>query len=210
VEHRTRAWVAGLVGAGLGAWWAFGPLGTGFVAAAAVAVALARTAGRRSRAGKWLVRVGLPLLVLGGAVAVFALRGEGEPLTAEALAAARARWEANGPRSYALEIEVSGGQSNRHRVEVRDGAVVSMVTGGWEVELRLGQYWTVEGMLDSLATELRNAAAPERAYGVSDPSRVELRVVFDEDLGYPRRFLRHVLGGHAGIQWKVVSFRRLP
>ncbi len=123
-----------------------------------------------------------------------------EPLTPERLAAARAAWNETGPRSYVIDVDV---RDAHHRVEVKDGKVVSMTTDGREAPERLHAYWTVEGMFQSLSEELSNLRRPEAAYGVSDPSQVTLRVAFDARYGYPARFLRHVEGQTRSVEWNA-------
>ena len=41
---------------------------------------------------------------------------------------------------------------------------------------------------------------------VHGTSEVVLRVVYDERLGYPKQFLRHVAGQKNSIEWEVRSF----
>lgn len=123
-----------------------------------------------------------------------------EPLTPERLAAARAAWNETGPRSYVIDVDV---RDAHHRVEVKDGKVVSMTTDGREAPERLHAYWTVEGMFQSLSEELSNLRRPEAAFGVSDPSQVTLRVAFDARYGYPARFLRHVEGQTRSVEWNA-------
>lgn len=127
-------------------------------------------------------------------------RGSTEPLTPERLAAARALWAERGPKSYVIDVHV---RDVHHRVEVKDGSVVSMTTDGREAEERLRRYWTVEGMFTSLSEELSNLRRPEGAFGVSDPSEVTLRATFDRDCGYPSRFLRHVRGQMRSVEWNA-------
>ncbi|MEZ5332459.1 MAG: DUF6174 domain-containing protein [Thermoanaerobaculia bacterium] len=131
-------------------------------------------------------------------------RSSGSDLTREDLEAARQLWESAGPASYTLVIETRGATGKRSIVEVRDGEVISMETGGKPASRSAWAYWTVDGLFDFLDTELRNAAAAEQTYGAS-PDQVVLQARFDDRLGYPRRFLRHVLGTRNGVEWVVES-----
>ena len=133
-------------------------------------------------------------------------RQPGVPLTEELLAAARARWQEHGPRAYDLAVSVSGAQEGEHRIEVRDGRVAKMTTGGAAVREGAWEYWSVEGMFRFLQTELSNRERAGEAFG-ADTADVELRVVFDDTYGYPARFLRHVLGQRKSVEWKVHSFQ---
>ena len=81
-----------------------------------------------------------------------------------------------------------------------------MTTGGAPAPKHVWEYWDVNGMFQFLTTELDNAERPRAAYGVDDADDVVLRVAFDEQFGYPRRFLRHVMGRSAGIEWRVTAF----
>jgi hypothetical protein len=141
----------------------------------------------------------------GALTLLFLFRREGEPLTAAGLEAAEARWRDAGPRDYDLAVSVRGAQSGEHRVEVRGGRVVAMTTGGAPVDPRVWPYWSVEGLFRFLREELAAAERPREAHGADGSAQVVLRVAFDGELGYPRRFLRHVLGGGAGIEWEVTG-----
>ncbi len=109
--------------------------------------------------------------------------------------------------SYQFELELGGAIEDRRLVQVREGEVVAMTSDGVEVPESAWPYWTVEGMFASLEQELQNAAHPQRIYGISDPERVLLQAEFDPELGYPSRFLRHVLGTRQSIEWTTVVSR---
>jgi len=156
--------------------------------------------------GQRFFLVGLACAVVAGAVLVLSRSESGEPLTEGALAAARARWEQHALRDYTVEIERRGAQQDRCRIEVRDGAVVAMTVDGEPVAERIREQWSVEGIFEFLAEELANRERPETAFGVSDPESVVLRAAFDAEYGYPRTFLRHVLGQRRSVEWEVVSF----
>lgn len=164
---------------------------------------MTRAAARWTALALALVAAGITLWLL--------YRGEGDPLTREGLAEARARWKSAGVTDYDIEIEVSGGQQATHVLSVRGGKVTRMTTNGVAPPERIWPVWTVEGMFDTLETELRNAAAPKVPYGVDDPADVVLEVAFDQRYGFPRRFFRHVLGSpHGGIEWNVTRFEPRP
>ncbi len=161
----------------------------------------------RGRAPRpWWLVLGLAVGLLGGWLV--AGRGPG-PLTAEELAMARDRWRETGPASYLLEIETRGAAGARQLVEVRDGEVVRMTTGGVEASRDAWRYWTVEALFSFLDTELANAAAAERTYGAPAGS-VVLKARFDGRWGYPERFLRHVLGRRDSVEWRVLRLEPRP
>ena len=127
-------------------------------------------------------------------------------LTAAGLDKARARWRVRGPASYELEVQMGGALTDRRLISVRDGQVVDMTIDARAASRSSWEYWSVEGMLDFLETELSNAADPPPGLGVTDPSQIVLRATFDIELGYPTHFFRHILGRQQGTEWKVVRF----
>lgn len=150
------------------------------------------------RRGRRMFLFGLVAVATVPVVYVLTRPPSGVPLTAERLAEAKRLWERQGPRSYDLDIEVPDA---RHRVEVRDRAVVRMTTNGADVPERVREKWSVEGMLVFLSEELSNLQRVEAAYGVSDPAEVTLRAAFDARTGFPTRFLRHVQGRTKSFEW---------
>lgn len=145
-------------------------------------------------------------VALGLAIGIVLARKPGSDLSGEALAAARARWQQRGPAGYTLEIETRGAVADTKVIEVRDGEVVAMTTGGAAVPESAWSYWTVEGLFGFLDEEIANAARPQAAYGVDDPRQVVLRAAFDDEWGYPAFFLRHVLGKNRSVEWEVTRF----
>jgi len=133
-------------------------------------------------------------------------RGGLEELTAERLAEAKRRWAEAGPGSYTMSIELGGGEAVRYEVTVENGTVTNMRSSGGDTPERTWTSWSVEGLFAFLETELGNAANPQRAYGVEDPAKVILRAKFDEQLGYPAVFMRHVIGTRLQVQWEVKAF----
>lgn len=131
-------------------------------------------------------------------------RAGGRDLVRSDLDAARDLWRRRGPASYELVIETRGATGKRSVVAVRDGEVVSMETGGRPASRGAWRYWSVEGLFDFLESELENAASARETYGAA-PEEVVLKASFDRDLGYPRRFLRHVLGTRNSVEWEVES-----
>ena len=151
----------------------------------------------------------VPFLIgglLGAAVLLYLLRTPGEELTPAGLEAARQLWNRHGLRHYRMIVDIEGSQHGLHEITVRNGKAVSMTTEGASVPEAVRDYWTVEGMLRFLEEELMAREDPERVHGVTDPEQIVLRVQFDRDRGYPRRFLRHVLGRGGAIRWEIRSF----
>lgn len=150
-------------------------------------------------------------LVAGLLAGLLVLRSGAPPeLTAESLAAARERWEAEGPADYTLEIEMRGTLEDRRLVEVRDHRVVDMRVGAGAASRDSWSYWSVEGLFDFLRQELANAADPPPELGITDPSQIVLKARFDRRTGYPQYFLRHLLGRQQSTEWEVVRFEPHP
>jgi hypothetical protein len=148
----------------------------------------------------WLIAA----FVLGATVGLLLLgRKPAKPLTAERLAAARATWTEEAPDSYTLELTVRGALNETHVVVVRGGEVVSMTTGDIEAPEGSWPYWSVEGLFDTLQTELGNAADPRRTFGAD---RIDLLARFDASRGYPTFFYRHIRGSLNDIKWEVTRF----
>ncbi len=145
----------------------------------------------------------LAALVLGAAAGLLLLgRDRAEELTAERLEEARALWLSRAPDSYRLELEMRGALNETRTIVVRGGRVVSMIAGGVEAPEASWEYWSVEGLFDVLATEVRNAADPRTLGG----GRVALLARFDPAWGYPSYFYRHLMGSLNDIEWEVVGF----
>jgi hypothetical protein len=147
-------------------------------------------------------------IAAGALTLVLLFREEGAPLTRADLDAAAERWTKAGLLDYDLAVTVRGAQEGEHRIEVRDGRVVAMTTGGAAVDPKVWPYWSVDGLFRFLRDELEGAMRAREVHGVSDASEVILRAAFDAELGYPRRFLRHVPGGRPGIEWEVTALAR--
>jgi hypothetical protein len=131
-------------------------------------------------------------------------------LTRAAYEAAAARWDANGPASYNLDVELAGGRPGHVHVEVRKREVTRMVRDGVvPAQQRTWYYWSVPGMFDTIEQELDMAQDPVRSYGASGAARVAMWADFDPKYGYPRQFDRVVLGADLEVHWKVTRFEPL-
>ena len=162
--------------------------------------------GKGASAWKWL----LPVAGVGALLGALAWMQVRPPLlTEDHLREARERWQASGPVSYTLELELKGAIEDIRRIEVRDGRVVGMTTDGVEVAATAREYWSVHGLFGSMATELANAREPGRIFGDSERLEVTIRAKFDSRLGYPTFFLRHVSGSFRDVSWRVTSFEPL-
>lgn len=159
---------------------------------------------RHRRAGFWLATV-----CLGIAAAVF-FRQPVRPLTEKDLTRARAAWQHAGLQNYVMRVRLIGALEGEHEIQVQNGRVVNMSTGGRPVANHVWAYWTVEGMFQFLDEELSQKKKPAAAFGVAEEEEVFLSAEFDGKLGYPKRFLRQVFGRRHTAEWEVREFRTLP
>lgn len=143
-----------------------------------------------------------------GVLAFFFLTSDRAPrLTRAAYEAAVARWDAQGPASYNLDLELTGNRPGVVHVEVRDGHAVRMTRDGVEPKQeRTWFYWTVPGQFDTIAEELEMAENPAQAFNSPSATQVVIWAEFDPQLGYPLRYDRVVLGTDFEIHWKVTRF----
>jgi Family of unknown function (DUF6174) len=141
---------------------------------------------------------------------VFAVRRIPE-LTEPLLQAAEQRWQANGPASYDLDLEISGAQPGVVHVEVRDGEVTAMTRDGVAPEQRrTWAVWAVPGQFETIERELEMAEDPVHEMQAAEGTRLRLRAEFDPEYGYPRQFQRMVYGGGPEVYWQVTKFQPLP
>jgi hypothetical protein len=128
-------------------------------------------------------------------------------LTVENLEAAEKLWQAQGPKSYNLDLTIEGAQPGVVHVEVRDGITTAMQRDGLAPQQRrVWDVWAVPGMFETIERELQLAEDPQHEMGASASATVDLRAEFDPKFGYPARFHRIVFGGGPEVYWKVTSF----
>jgi hypothetical protein len=148
--------------------------------------------------------VGIGLLILLVWVLVMA-RESMPPLTSESLEAAMARWEAEGPENYDLEMMLRGREHGTIQLEVRGGEPTAMRRNGVVPQRRTWEYWTIPEQFAMIEREL--TGDPRQLFGVANRSQVILHAEFDPQLGYPRRYRRQVLGADQEIHWEIVKFQ---
>jgi len=150
---------------------------------------VAEAAPKRSRTWLWFFIV---LVVLTGFALILPLvilpRLHGlEPVTAEGLAAARARWEQHGPRDYDLEYRKRGTVSGTFTVRVRDGKPAAVLMDGQPLDRssnpKLYDYYTIPGIFNDLERFLELAEKP----GNAEPAI--LRARFDPVDGHITRYV---------------------
>ena len=132
------------------------------------------------------------------AIVLFARCSAGQPVTPEALAAARKVWEKAGIDDYDLEWMASGKMTAHYYVTVRGGKVrkiESIVPDGrrFEVHPAEPRFYGVEGLFTTIADELAQLKEPQ-PFGQPKGTKVVMRFTRDPKLGYPRSYRRNVLG----------------
>jgi hypothetical protein len=166
--------------------------------------------GAESGTSPWAIMAavaGAALIVVGALVLLRIFVGENIPdLTDETLAAARARWEQNGPASYDLDIQIEGRQPGLVHVEVRNGEVTLANRDGRATPERTWDEWSVPGQFDTLERELEMAADPQGEMGAPRGARLWLRCEFDPKIGYPQKYHRYATGGAIETAWETTAF----
>ena len=146
-------------------------------------------------------------VAFGAAALTVRLTSERLPeLTSERLEVASKRWRDAHVGAYSLGLEMQGSELERgaYDVEVgKDGSVRASrnripVTGE-------ARSYAVEGLLATLAEEVRNLSDPQRTFGAPPGYRAYLYARFDER-GIPQRYRRVVGGTNRWSEWTVARF----
>ncbi len=144
--------------------------------------------------------VGLTLVALAGlaAVCLYARCSGGQPVTPEALAAARQVWDDAGIRDYDLEWSASGRISAHYYVTVRQREVrevESVAPDGRRFQLHPPEpkFYGVDGLFRTIADELAQLKT-DRPFDQPKGTKVVMRFTPNTKLGYPRFYRRDVLG----------------
>jgi hypothetical protein len=169
---------------------------------------------RRRRRTTWLV-LGMALGAVVASIAALliwgiATRDTTPPLTRADLDGARALWQRRAPAGYDMDLLLGGQRPGPVHVEVRGGEVTHMTRDGVEPrQRRTWDYWSVDGMFDTLDEEFDMAENPERGFAAPPGSQAYLRAQFDPDYGYPQKY-RRTLIRHSlpplEIDWQVQRF----
>ncbi len=140
--------------------------------------------------------------LLGLMGSLFFLREPTTPLTPEALAQARQRWEQAAIRSYRVTYRMHG---SLYEVGVHDGLVASITVNGQTSSINEPGAYSINGLLDTLQTELENIHDPSNPLG-TPPGNVVARVRFHDRLGYPQRYIRGRTGLSRGSTLELLEF----
>jgi len=121
--------------------------------------------------------------------------------------AAKERWRVNGASSYDIEVQVTGTQEARYRVEVRDGQAIAAWRNGVPLQQqRTFSTWSVPGMFGTMSRDIE--VLEKHAAGRADANtpRITMRAEFDEKFGYPARYRRIQWGSPVQMIWQVTKF----
>jgi len=123
-------------------------------------------------------------------------------LTQVALQTAMEQWQAKGPASYDLNVQIGGAQAGMAHVEVRNGAVTVATRDGRPLENWNRDEWTIPSQFEMLEREFEFKEDPQNEMGAPPGAKLWLRCEFDPKLGYPRRFRRQATGGAPEAHWR--------
>lgn len=146
------------------------------------------------------------------AVVGFALvtRRNRPQLTEAVYQAAVERWDKHGPRSYDLDLELSGNRPGKIHVEVRDGEVTHMTRDGVEPkQRRTWDYWSVPGQLETIGQELEMSRDPANSFKSKSVTGMVMWAEFDPQYGYPLLYDRVVLGADFEVHWRITRFEAI-
>jgi hypothetical protein len=164
-----------------------------------------------SRRLRWIaISMGCVALGVLGGLVVFVwttVRRPPPAMTQADFDEALAKWRANRPPNYEMEINVSGRQAGHMEVVVRNFQPLSVKRNGTLVPARTWTYWSVDGLFEIIRTDLEGLDQPERAFGAEDVSQLVQQAEFDAELGYPRRYRRAVMTTGDAIEWEIVEFK---
>jgi len=161
----------------------------------------------------WAVGTGIVagslLAILAATILVAIARRERLPeITMGELDAAVARWAANGPRDYDLDIEQTGINPGNFHVKVRGGDVTDMQRDGRTTRQHLWDDWSVPGLFSVIRRDVE-ACMPElnakAKAGNPDGPPIVPRGTFDPRDGHPTQYHRITPTG-ADAMWRATKF----
>ena len=138
---------------------------------------------RKTKRNLVIVAVGFAAGLL---FALFSMRESTEPLTLNALSAARARWQATGVTTYDLHYRM---QDEIYHVKAENHIITSVTINGTRARTNMPRMYGIEGIFDILAMDLENMTNPAGPFA-GRQNQVLMRVRFHPTLGYVERYLR--------------------
>ncbi len=156
---------------------------------------------RRSRTWIWYFVILTVLAIV--AVAILIRYNQGQQLTRQQLDQARALWRQKGPGDYDLDYTKAAAATERYRVQVRHGKVVSALRDGQPMEERLYVFYDMPGLFDALDGFLREDAHP-------GSPRTYMVATFDARDGHLIKLVRRVMGTDQRLEINVLLIPVVP
>lgn len=150
-----------------------------------------------------LILATLLLLVLGALlVARFSTRQSRLPgFTRKEFDEGWSQWQSVAPADYRIKTVVEGRQPAEYEVVVREGRIVKATRNGQPLtQQRTMGTWSVPGMFDTIELDLDTTEETQPRL------QLTLRGEFDEQWGFPRRYLRNDYTSKTETQWTVIEF----
>ena len=128
------------------------------------------------------------------------------------LAAAEQKWQLADILDYDLEIHISERKKRRLRIQVRDSQITALWRNDLPIQEHRGyQAWTVEGMFQTIRTDVNQQLQLETPTPNSRLNNLTVRALFHPTHGFPQRYIRiehRQQGNNPEISWKIVSFKQ--
>ena len=129
------------------------------------------------------------------------------PLEPADFYAARDKWKQHAPASYNIEVQVSGSQPARYRVEVRDGQAIAAFRNGRPLtQQRTFGTWSVPGMFATMSRDVENVERHAAGRADAFTPELTLRAAFDPQYSYPQTYKRIQWGADVEVSWSVIKF----
>ncbi|WP_425618715.1 DUF6174 domain-containing protein [Anatilimnocola sp. NA78] len=121
--------------------------------------------------------------------------------------AAKEKWKANEVANYDIEVQVSGTQEGKYRVEVRNGEAIAAWANGFpQSKQRTFVTWSVPGMFGTMSRDIEVLEKHTAGKADATTPRITMRAEFDEKHGYPVRYRRIQWGSSVQMIWQVTKF----
>lgn len=161
--------------------------------------------GRAELRGRRNILIAFAAFGVGMFGAIIYLREPTQPLTPQALDAARKHWRESGIRAYAARFRMNAGL---YEVRCRDGIVEELTVDGRITNAAEVRSYSVEGLFDLLELEIVNLNDTKGPFGPNAPNLMA-RVRFNAEFGYPERYIRSGSGMGRGASIEMLEFKRL-
>ena len=127
------------------------------------------------------------------------------------LKVAFAKWEANGPEDYDIEIKVAGNPERNYLVEVRQHeAVAAFINGSPLRQRRTFATFSVLGMFATIERDLQsNEPLDSSSLSAFRSGELTMRGEFDPVLGFPRRYQCTQAGTNWSMKWEVIRLEKV-